>query len=665
MRSATATNNSTCIGQAQGSCWAVSLLVGPLGRLINTVRSSRLASGPLLIMIALTIGGCATTGGPTRPSRDPATNAQQAYDLQQYDLALEDFEALAMSQPQQASRWWLRAADSAWLLGDEVRAADLLRRVDPQQISPQQRRFANLLALLTGEINPPSIGVRLAMLGQTEQWPQAYQPAVHRLRGRALAENGQAYRAAQALISYGESVRDPQQAAENRAEIFRVLTPLSSRRALDLLGQHQPEDEMYGWLALVADVKNSLYAGSDPGTGNPRDLAETLAAWQLRFPAHPAATDRLESLLGTAQVQSAVPDRIAVLLPFSGRFPAAARAVRDGLLSAFFDDQRRRAQIQFYDTGSTPETAVSMYRRAIDDGADQIIGPLERDAVTAVLLEADGSTPVLALNHQASAAPPAPGNLQFGLLPEEEARSIARQMVNEGLLRVAVMTAADSWGQRVSNAFIEHFQRLGGVILEVQQFQPLAQDFSNQVSQLVGTTSAELRRRQVSRLFSFPVGFEARPRHDLDAVFLAARAEPARLIKPQLAFYNAGEVPVFATSHVFDGTRDRNRNRDLNGIVFCDAPFLLDQSRFTPTVSEAEANFSELGGISSRLFALGMDAYRVLPYLNLLSSMGTEAFPGATGQLSLDAGGYLYRNLACAEISGGRIVLRQPPPARS
>ncbi len=629
-------------------------------------RPNRFMALSLLIFIAALVGGCATGGPPVQPRPTESQSAQQAYDLQQYDLAMEEFLAMAQRQPEQADRFKLRAADSAWLMGDDGAAVNLLRQIDLNQISPTQRRFANLLSLLSGEINPPSIGVRLAMLGQPEQWPAPYQPSVQRLRGRALAENGQPYRAAQALIAYGQSLNDTALATDNRAEIFRVLTPLSSRRALDLLSQHQPDDEMYGWLALVADIKSGLFSGQrdDRSTGT-ADLAETIAAWRLRFPTHPAARDSLENLMGGTQVQSASPDRIAVLLPFSGRFPAAARAVRDGMLSAFFDDARRRAQIQFYDSGSTPEMAVNMYRRAIDDGADQIIGPLERDAVTAVLLEADGSTPVLALNHQASKAPPAPGNLQFGLLPEDEARSIARHMMNEGLLRVAVMSASDAWGQRVSNAFVEHFQQLGGVILEVQQFQPLSQDFSNQVSQLVGTTQAKLRQRQIARAFRFQVGFEAQPRHDLDAVFLAAKAQPARLIKPQLAFYNAGKVPVYATSHVFNGSRDRNRNRDLNGIVFCDAPFMLDETRFSPSVSQAESNFSELGGISSRLFALGMDAYRVLPYLNLLRSMGTQAFPGATGQLSLDAGGYLYRNLACAEFSGGSVVLRQAPDTSS
>ncbi|MEM9182432.1 MAG: penicillin-binding protein activator [Pseudomonadota bacterium] len=626
-----------------------------------------LVTGTVMLLAAMLLAACATGGGPTRVSRDPASSAQQAYELGQYDLALEDFLTLAQRSPEQADRWRLRAADSAWLLGDENLAVDLLQQLDPQRLSPVDRRFVNLLLLLAGEINPSSIGVRLAMLGRPEGWPAPYQPQVHRLRGRALAQNGQPYRAAQELIAFGQSPLAPQTARENRAEILRTLTPLSARRALDLLSQHQPEDEMYGWLALVADIKNSLFAGAEarrdlpPGSvpSSQADLAETLAAWRLRFPSHPGASDSLDDLLGGAPVQSATPDRVAVLLPFSGRFPAAARAVRDGLLSAYFDDSRRRAQIQFYDTGSDPETAVSMYRRAITDGADQIIGPLERDAVTAVLLEADGSTPVLALNHQGSAAPPAPGNLQFGLLPEEEARSIARHMINDGLLRVAVMTASDAWGQRVSNAFVEHFDRLGGVVLEVQQFQPLAQDFGAQVSALLGTTSAELRRRQLARAFRFSVGFEAFPRHDLDAVFLAARAAPARLIKPQLAFFNAGDIPVYATSHVFDGKRDRNRNRDLDGITFCDAPFLLDPDRFTPSAAEAEATFADLGGIGSRLFALGMDAYRVLPYLNLLRSMGTEAFPGATGQLSMDAGGYLYRNLSCAQIRGGRVELRQ------
>ncbi|MEM9532937.1 MAG: penicillin-binding protein activator [Pseudomonadota bacterium] len=607
----------------------------------------------LLLLLALALlAGCASGPG-VRRSADPATAAAESYALGQYDLALAEYQRLIQRQPQAADRWRLRAADAAFLLGEENTTIALLNQIDLNRVSPEDRRLANLLLFLAGEINPASPGVRLSMLGNAERWPAPYRPLVLRQRARELAANGQPYRAGLALVEYGQTLTDLEQAERNRADILRTLTPLSGNRALDLLSSHQPDEEMYGWLALVADIRGSLQ-GSDPRTA---DLAEVVAAWRLRFPAHPAAGDQLELLLGGTPVQNLDPDRIAVLLPFSGRFPAAARAVRDGLLSAYYGDARRRAEIQFYDTGDNPREAIAQYRRAVADGADQIIGPLERDAVTAILLESDGSVPVLALNHQAGDAPPAPGNLQFGLLPEEEARSVARRLVDDGLLRVAMLASADAWGQRVSTAFFDHFTRLGGVIISQATFQPLGQDFSAQVSQLVGTTDAEIRRRQLARAFGFPLSFEARPRHDLDAVFLAARTEPARLIKPQLAFFNAGQIPVYSTSHVFDGSSDRNRNRDLNGITFCDAPFLLDLDRFEPNVREAEAQFADLGGLGSRLFALGMDAYRVLPYLNLLASMGTEFFPGATGQLSLDAQGYLFRRLSCARFAGGEPTL--------
>ena len=187
-------------------------------------------------------------------------------------------------------------------------------------------------------------------------------------------------------------------------------------------------------------------------------------------------------------------------------------------------------------------------------------------------------------------------------------------------------------------------------------------DFGNLVRQAVGITAASLRERQLQRVLGVELSFDAQPRPDLDAIFIAAHPPQGRLIKPQLAFYNAGDLPAYATSHIYSGRRNPEADRDLNGVQFCDAPWLLGGHKFNPSLESVRAEFSEANGNAVRLFALGVDAYRTLPYLDWLNSYRNETFPGVTGQLSIDRQGQLQRKLDRATFRRG-VAHYQPPAA--
>ena len=68
--------------------------------------------------------------------------------------------------------------------------------------------------------------------------------------------------------------------------------------------------------------------------------------------------------------------------------------------------------------------------------------------------------------------------------------------------------------------------------------------------------------------------FEPRRRQDIDIVFMAAFPAGARQLMPQLAFHHGADLPVHATSHVWSGVPDPANDRDLDGVVFGDMPWL-------------------------------------------------------------------------------------------
>ena len=58
-------------------------------------------------------------------------------------------------------------------------------------------------------------------------------------------------------------------------------------------------------------------------------------------------------------------------------------------------------------------------------------------------------------------------------------------------------------------------------------------------------------------------------------------------------------------------------------------------------------------GLGGRLFAFGMDAYALLPYMDWLLEHPESYLDGASGQLSADSFGRIHRNLSWARFGAG------------
>jgi outer membrane PBP1 activator LpoA protein len=92
----------------------------------------------------------------------------------------------------------------------------------------------------------------------------------------------------------------------------------------------------------------------------------------------------------------------------------------------------------------------------------------------------------------------------------------------------------------------------------------------------------------------------------------------------------------------------------MDGMMFCDVPWTLDRDgEWAAQRKQVETLWPGRGRRYQRLFALGFDAYQVVPWLDTLGLPGFSRFPGATGTLSLDDNRQLHRTLEWARFSGG------------
>ena len=135
-------------------------------------------------------------------------------------------------------------------------------------------------------------------------------------------------------------------------------------------------------------------------------------------------------------------------------------------------------------------------------------------------------------------------------------------------------------------------------------------------------------------------------RQDADMVFLVASPRLARQIRPLLKFYYANDLPVYATAYVYSGTPNPLRDRDLDGIIFCDVPWLFANS---PARQQMQSLWPSTQNNQIRFYALGMDAYNITNRLPQVTGMR-----GATGTLYMNDHGVILRELQWATFKNGK-----------
>ncbi|MFT7696906.1 MAG: outer membrane PBP1 activator LpoA protein, partial [Reinekea sp.] len=130
----------------------------------------------------------------------------------------------------------------------------------------------------------------------------------------------------------------------------------------------------------------------------------------------------------------------------------------------------------------------------------------------------------------------------------------------------------------------------------------------------------------------------------------------ARQLKPILNYQRGVDLPVVATSILYSGVDDPDKNKDLEGVRFVEMPWRLAPSPIKNRVAEA---FPESLDNYAALVALGVDAYRLYPRLPQMSVFNDVRIQGVTGAMTLTKSGRIQRELDWAEVQDG--LVRQVP----
>ncbi|MBV1889697.1 MAG: penicillin-binding protein activator, partial [Gammaproteobacteria bacterium] len=355
-----------------------------------------------------------------------------------------------------------------------------------------------------------------------------------------------------------------------------------------------------------------------------------------------------------------LPTKIALLLPYSGSLKSVGEALHQGVMSRYFSDPLSAGQVEImsHDVGDDANIAA-LYVRAVAQGAELVIGPLRKQHIASLVERQLISVPTIALNQVDDPTIIHPLLVQLSLSPEAEINQLAQLAWSQGHRRAAAFYPKTEWGRRQQRAFARSWQALGGDLVAQAGYSPKGSDFSKPIKKLLGLDLSEARYKKLRRALGETLLFNPRRRQDIDFLFLAAFPPQARSIRPQFRFHQADQLPVFASSHVYDGSADATLDKDLNQVRFCDTPYTL--GTLASQASQGSESSSGAGSNAAqptppalpRIHALGRDAFALLAYLESLQNSRLRRFEGDTGRLRIDASGLVQSHLSCGRFRRG------------
>jgi outer membrane PBP1 activator LpoA protein len=593
------------------------------------MRLSRAAAIGLLLSLAL--AACVPTNVPRSPAETAAVQSAEALAGQgQYDQAAQAYLTLATQSRGRADSYRLLAAEAWREEGRLERAAPVLDSIKRERLSGDEPLRLDLLrAELALDHHDAATALRLTTQPNVAV-PAELQLRLLEWRARALAASGDPWGGARTRVQMDAQLSGYDH-AQNRQQILTLLNQVGVASLKQRAAGMQRGDRMLPWVNEALSQLGVTVAQPPP------DLQQPVGTL-------------LPGANANVREGYKVPTQVALLLPNADNFASASAAIREGFFAAYLDAGRNHAprpSVRVYDSLGTGEGAIKAYQQAVGDGAKLVIGPLTRGEVTAIFSQGTLPVPVLALNHPDVKQLPIGDASEFGLLPETEGAQAADHLIERGLRKVYVLVSTDDFAQRAAEAFKAELASRGGELAGSITLPPGATSYADIIAGLHFPTAPAAAPASASST----AAPEAAVAND-SGIFISMRPAQARLLLPQLRIAQV-TLPVFATSHVYEGSDDAAANRDLDGVEFCDAPWLFDAQPGLPSHGDIAAQLPAARGGAARLFAFGMDAWNLVPYLDWLRAHPGSYMPGASGQLTADQFGRIRRVLIWAQFQNG------------
>ncbi len=580
---------------------------------------------------------------------DKRLQAEQWVSANEYVKAAETYLQMAeLSTADQYANYLLNAVELYQKAKEYNLANKMLMRINTLTLSAQQLFRYQLTKLASYTyLQQWSSTLPLIESLNTAQLSSTQKQQLLNLSALSYGALDQPELAIKARLQLNEFLQDSIAIEANQLALWQLFTASTDQQFTTW--QQTEDSALMAWTALAKTQRISYE--------NEQQLVSALDQWRHSHPTQFIGNTLIKRIISEYTNYFVVPEKIAVLLPMSGKYSKIANVIYAGILSAkeLNEHERYDPEIVLYDTGVQNQNILEHYQLAIDQGAEYVIGPLDKEAVETLATQADISVPTLTLNYLPDHID-TPNNLyQFGLLPEDEAIQVAQRAFMDGHQHTLILSAQGDWQSRLTDTFINHYEELGGQVLDTQYYMTNNSDFSETLKDVLHINESEQRYQQLRSTLGMKIKHQSRRRQDAQAVFLIAPPKTARLIRPQINYYFGTDLSVYSTSHIFSGTENITKDRDINGVTYTDIPWILDPKLSDEILRELlEIETGRDYKDHPRFAALGIDAYNLPMQITTLLAIENTSYSGLTGQLSIHNNNRLYRELLWGKFINGR-----------
>jgi hypothetical protein len=521
-------------------------------------------------------------------------------------------------------------------MGDYVRMGRVFEVLHPETLTPEQHAEYSLQygdwALYQRHVDDAARVLLDPALNQGLSDTQT--TTLHSLRARLFERQGKMLDALSERIA--QSVHTPEAGqAELSNQIWRQLLAMSMAdlQFLENADSRNPKEDqlLAGWLALAHIQREDA--------GNNARMAADVQSWRNHYAEHPAYRHMPAELVVSDTADSVHPQRIALLLPLSGKWGAAGQAFRDGFMSMHYQQMSGGGgapQVDLVDTSASPDI-LNTYQQAVTQGAQLVIGPLEKEQVQTLANQATLPVPTLALNSLVQEQRTADSLYQFSLNPDDDVAQVAIAAAANRFRRALVIAPQGERGERLAQAFVKPWQQSGGEVTQMRY----AAGTGNYSAAIADALGVDLASGQMRAGKTLP-----------EMVYFSGSGSDAAAVMDALQRNGGKDLPVYATAEVLDGRVDVR----TNGLRVCVSPWLVNAGPLH------DAHIAVPTNANGRLFAMGADAQALFSQLPQLTGNTSLHVTGNTGYLSMDSQRRVRRNLVWAVMQDGQLVA-QPASA--
>ena len=579
-----------------------------------TVKSfkQRLKWSALAVALSLSLNACTSTSSTTAPNASTVSTTQAFSSL---ELSTAQYQAMVQSADAD-SRFpaMVLLARSAIVAQDYVTAEATIAQMKAEAITPLQQDEALLIeGLMCMHQGKNTDALFILNRINTATLPTAVASFYYQVSSNVKNN----------LFRETHRVEQLLQATNDRIKLLNYVNPETQRTvALQIEQglQQLPASELTVQLNQNSDplLKGFIEFALLDSSQSQKVKQQLVQGWQSKYPEHPlsfaaenlAAGIAASSNLGAASGLDATSgqvvslkegDRLAVLLPLSGRFAASVgEPARLGILAAL-QDRNSNLKVTFYDTNRmTMEEIASALGQ---NGTNFIIGPILKPEVDA-LLSTSITLPAIVFNQPAS---PREQLYYYNLGPDYEGALAASKIYHDGHNSPVVIAPESTRGQRAINGFTQVWQQ--------------------------ANTNGPITCRYAD-INSVQAALTTCPLNNADAIYINATASDVIKVRGVLP----DNTPLYLTDRSYMGLNHSSGELALAGAFLGDMPWLLTDNALK---KDLMATLPQADAQVQRIFASAYDSINLAFNLERLHQDRADVLHGISGDLQIGSNGII------------------------